>query len=199
MRTDRYGGAHDPIGPTHRGLYASPSSQATLPPGTQLRVLIVGGSIGGCCAAIALAAAGERIEVNVFEADAGELRSQGAGLLVQPDMAAFLNRYNVEVRGAYLESEGRQTLDARGAVVDTVDDPQNLSAWDVMHRALRGAVPAGRIHTGRKVVWFAADENGVRVRLEDGEEWEGDLLVGADGCVEEPLIFSCIKRGHDQY
>jgi hypothetical protein len=57
-----------------------------------LKVLIVGGSMAGSCAALALAGIG--CEVQVFERSQ-ELRSQGAGLVIQPDMAAFLQRYDV--------------------------------------------------------------------------------------------------------
>lgn len=53
-------------------------------------VLIVGGSMGGCCAALALGRIGCRVDV--FEKAPGELQSQGAGLVVQPDLAAFLKR-----------------------------------------------------------------------------------------------------------
>jgi hypothetical protein len=58
-----------------------------------LRVLVVGGSIAGCCAAIALGAAG--FGADVFERTSGELRSQGAGLVVQADLAAFLEDHAV--------------------------------------------------------------------------------------------------------
>ncbi|GAB4815875.1 hypothetical protein N2152v2_002921 [Parachlorella kessleri] len=54
-----------------------------------LRVLVVGGSMAGSCAALALGRLG--CQVQVFERS-HELKSQGAGLVIQPDMAVFLQR-----------------------------------------------------------------------------------------------------------
>ena len=55
--------------------------------------LVVGGSMGGCCAALALGELG--CAVSLFERAPGELKTQGAGLVVQPDMADFLLHYGV--------------------------------------------------------------------------------------------------------
>jgi 2-polyprenyl-6-methoxyphenol hydroxylase-like FAD-dependent oxidoreductase len=57
------------------------------------KTLIVGGSIAGCCAALTLGKLG--CHVDLFERTTGELKSQGAGLVIQPDMAEFLVRYGI--------------------------------------------------------------------------------------------------------
>jgi len=157
---------------------AQPPSDSLPPP----RVVVVGGSIGGCCAAIALAAAG--CDVQVHERTPGELPSQGAGLVIQPDMAAFLHHYGVcAAEDVAVSSSGRQYVDRDNAVVGGDDTPQLFSAWDVLHRALKAQVPAAWYHAGSAVERVdECERGGVRVVLSDGQTLDAELLVGADGC-----------------
>ncbi|KAG7667914.1 hypothetical protein Ndes2526B_g01676 [Nannochloris sp. 'desiccata'] len=103
--------------------------------------LIVGGSMGGCCAAIALASIG--CPVTILERTPGQLPSQGAGLVIQPDMAAFLLEFKVctSLSELSFKSSGRQYVDKQGQIIGGDDEPQLFSAWDVLYRALRAAVP----------------------------------------------------------
>lgn len=101
-------------GPAAQAPAPAPAQQAAQqatppqpPPGRLPRVLIVGGSMGGCCAALALGQLG--CPVAVCERAAGELPTQGAGLVVQPDLASFLLRCGVVqdmVRGGAGEGLG---------------------------------------------------------------------------------------------
>ena len=52
------------------------------------RVAVIGGSIAGCAAAIALRRAG--CEVTVFERSQGALRARGAGIIVPRPLLAQL-------------------------------------------------------------------------------------------------------------
>lgn len=49
-------------------------------------------------------------------------------------------------------------------------------------------IPATRLHFGKRVVSIVQGENGVIVRTADGKSYEGDILVGADGC------FSAVRQ-----
>jgi 2-polyprenyl-6-methoxyphenol hydroxylase-like FAD-dependent oxidoreductase len=113
-------------------------SDATLRPPS---ALIIGGSIGGCCAAIALASIGT--PVTILERTPGQLPSQGAGLVIQPDMAAFLLEFKVctSISELSFKSSGKQYVDKQGHVICGDDQPQLFGAWDVLYRALRAAVP----------------------------------------------------------
>lgn len=55
------------------------------------RVLIAGGSLGGLCAGLALRGTG--CDVEVCERDPGPMETRGAGLVVQPELAALLRRH----------------------------------------------------------------------------------------------------------
>lgn len=72
---------------------AAPAASAPPPPPRALRALVVGGSIGGLCAAAFLRGAG--CEVAVFERSSSALAEAGAGLVVQPDLADLLERHGV--------------------------------------------------------------------------------------------------------
>ncbi|KAG0343950.1 hypothetical protein BG004_004865 [Podila humilis] len=43
-------------------------------------------------------------------------------------------------------------------------------------------IPAARLHFGKRVVSIVQGENGVMIRTADGKSYDGDILVGADGC-----------------
>jgi 2-polyprenyl-6-methoxyphenol hydroxylase-like FAD-dependent oxidoreductase len=142
--------------------------------------------MGGCLTAIALASVG--IEAQVYERTPGDLPSQGAGLVIQPDMAKFLHRFAVcDVRDVAVRSAGRQYVDRSGAVIGGNDAPQLFSAWDVLHRALKRKVlaGAGSYHSGQAVQSVEAVDDsgggGVVVTLTGGERVRAQLLIGADG------------------
>lgn len=147
-----------------------------------LRVAIVGGSLGGCCAAIALSQAG--CQVQIFERSAGLLQSQGAGLVIQPDMAGFLEEFHVcDVACISVCSSGRQYIDLHGNILQSNDTPQFFSAWDVLYRALRAAVPKSAYHAGCEVraVGTSRFGHGASISLGNGKKFEVDMVVGADG------------------
>ena len=109
--------------------------------------------MGGCCAAIALGSIG--CHCTVFEQTPGQLalQPQGAGLVIQPDMAAFLQRYTtIHAENVSFKSQGRQYVDRNGNVIHGNNQPQLFSAWDVLHAALRASVPDTKYVSGHKVV-----------------------------------------------
>jgi 2-polyprenyl-6-methoxyphenol hydroxylase-like FAD-dependent oxidoreductase len=55
-----------------------------------IRVAVIGGSIGGLSSALALRCI--NCDVNVFERSSGEMKSRGAGLVVQNRTRQFLKR-----------------------------------------------------------------------------------------------------------
>ena len=144
------------------------------------RVVVVGGSLGGLAAALALREAG--CEVEVFERSQGELRGRGAGIVVQPELLHFLEERRISTRGTIgVPSEVRQYLDRNGSVARAGSSHQLMTSWGTVYRQLRAVFPEERYHQGSRLVGFDQDEGGVIARFEDGREEECDLLVGADG------------------
>jgi 2-polyprenyl-6-methoxyphenol hydroxylase-like FAD-dependent oxidoreductase len=153
------------------------------------RALIVGGGIGGLASALALRRAG--CHVVVFER-ASELHEVGAGLALWSGTVALLRQLGVAdeviVSGGRLERSCMLTWrgDARSdlAVAEVV--PDGLEPSVCIHRAdlhatLLRALPPEVVRVNARCVGFGQDESGVTIRLADGREEHGDLLIGADG------------------
>ncbi len=147
-----------------------------------LRIIIVGGGIGGLSAAIALRRRGH--ETTVLER-APRLEAVGAGITL------FANAMNALARLGVGEAIGAAGSPARHGVILTSDGrelttllPSFLDGAVAIHRAdLQAALlgAAGEVRLGVEVTCVDQAAEGVVVRAADGSEERGDLLVGADG------------------
>ncbi|SDQ12863.1 hypothetical protein [Quadrisphaera sp. DSM 44207] len=148
-------------------------------PGEPLRVGVVGGSLAGLLAGTALRAAGH--DVDVFERSGAALHERGAGVALQPAVAAALAALGTAAEDLSTCSPGRQVLDRDGAVVRVEPAAQRLTSWDALYRALRGAFPDERYHRGRRLSDLQQRPGAVVARFADGGRAELDVLVAADG------------------
>lgn len=158
-----------------------------------LPVLVAGGGIGGLAAALALSRAG--IPVRLFER-APEFRDTGAGIQLGPNAFHMLDRLGLHaaVDAAAVRPEavvmrcavGGQEI-ARlplGGMQARFGNPYAVIHRAELHRALLQACAAQwniALETGRSVIVFIEDPEGVTIRLEDGESVRGSGLIGADG------------------
>jgi 2-polyprenyl-6-methoxyphenol hydroxylase-like FAD-dependent oxidoreductase len=143
-------------------------------------VAIAGGSLGGLLSAVALREAG--CDVEVFERSAEELRGGGAGIVVQPELLGFMERYGVSERDRFAVASGeRQYLAADSSVASRQRSHQLMTSWGALYRELRAAFPPERHHRGAEISGFDRDGDRVVVWFADGHRTECDLLVGADG------------------
>ncbi|HJZ93539.1 MAG TPA: FAD-dependent monooxygenase [Gemmataceae bacterium] len=161
-----------------------------------MRVLVIGGGIGGLAAAIALRRAG--LEVSVFER-APELREVGAGLTLWTNAVKALRQLGVgpgvESLAAPLATSEIYTWN--GKPIGTLDLgalSAQLGAPTIgIHRAdlqsaLAAHLPSGVVHLGMTCEGYVQDAGGVTARFAGGREERGDLLIGADG------LLSAIRR-----
>jgi 2-polyprenyl-6-methoxyphenol hydroxylase-like FAD-dependent oxidoreductase len=147
-----------------------------------MRVIVVGGGIGGLGAAIALSRAGH--EVVVLER-ASRLESVGAGITLFANAMRALDHLEVgdAVRGrgaaarhsAILTSGGRQLLSLDDDLLEGAVAIRRSDLQTVLHDAAAG------VRHGAVVTSVESTADGAVARLEDGTEERGDLLVGADG------------------
>ncbi len=156
-----------------------------------LRVVIIGGGIGGLTAAVALSQRG--IEVEIHERSP-RLEEVGAGIQVGPNAVKVLRALGLEEelrRNAFepvnmvsikwddASLRSREPLKAQASV--KYGAPYMTAHRADLHGMLRATLPDGVIRLNRTCVG-ASTVNGVAVaRFADGSEAEGDAVIGADG------------------
>ena len=147
--------------------------------------VIVGGGIGGLCAAVALRQAG--VEVRVYEA-AATAGPVGAGIWVAPNAMEALNRMGlaeaVAARGSAIAKV--QLFDRRGTILSTVQGSYLRERFGhtitAIHRAELHQVLLTRLEEdivifGKRCQSFHEDDAGVHVSFEDGTTVAGSLAL----------------------
>jgi len=157
-----------------------------------LKVLVVGGGIGGITAVLALRQRG--VDVQLFE-QAPAFGQVGAGLQVSSNAAKILRRLGLgdELKKVATYPDGR---DYRGW--DTAErlyytplgqkaEAHFGSPYYAAHRAelldvlLTGLTDRTGITMGSRVERIDQDAKGVTLTLANGDTAHGDILIGADG------------------
>ncbi|GAA0179309.1 hypothetical protein LIER_42211 [Lithospermum erythrorhizon] len=168
-------------------------------PQKNLRILVAGGGIGGLV--FALAAKRKGFEVVVFERDLSAVRGEGqyrGPIQVQSNALAALEAIDMDV-AEQIMAAGCVTGDRINGLVDGISGnwytkfdtftpaaEQGLPVTRVISRMtlqqiLACAVGEESIRNDSNVVSFEDKGDKVVVMLENGQCFEGDLLVGADG------------------
>ncbi len=148
------------------------------------RVGVIGGSIAGCAAAIALDRLG--CDVQVLERSTVELSDRGHGILVPIPLRDELIEAGYLARGyASCPVSERWWIIEDGTPAGrrlwTQPSQAAMNNWGGLWRSLRGQVASGTYRRAAQLVDFDARPDGVTVELADGSREEFDALVGADG------------------
>ncbi|XP_057449521.1 zeaxanthin epoxidase, chloroplastic-like [Lotus japonicus] len=164
-----------------------------------LRILVAGGGIGGLV--FALAAKRKGFEVVVFEKDMSAIRGEGkyrGPIQIQSNALAALEAIDLKVADEVMRV-GCITGDRINGLVDGVSGSWYIK-FDTFTPAAERGLPVTRVVSrmalqeilacavgedvilnGSNVVDFIDHGNKVTVELENGQKYDGDLLVGADG------------------
>uniref|UniRef100_A0A7N0ZT55 FAD-binding domain-containing protein n=1 Tax=Kalanchoe fedtschenkoi TaxID=63787 RepID=A0A7N0ZT55_KALFE len=167
--------------------------------GKKLRILVAGGGIGGLV--FALAAKKKGFDVVVFERDLSAVRGEGqyrGPIQIQSNALAALEAIDMDVADQIMEA-GCVTGDRVNGLVDGISGTW-YSKFDTFTPAVERGLPVTRIISrmtlqrilasavgedvimnSSNVVDFVDTGDKVIVTLENGESFEGDALVGADG------------------
>jgi 2-polyprenyl-6-methoxyphenol hydroxylase-like FAD-dependent oxidoreductase len=144
------------------------------------RGIVIGGSISGLFAALALRRRGW--EVDIFERVDVELAGRGAGIVVQPQLRAVLAAIGLDPDvGLGVTVRERKTFDFDGHVVGAYECPQTVTSWDQVYRLLRDAFPTTHYHRGHTLVRVEPHDRSVTAHFAEAKSLAADLLVGADG------------------
>ncbi len=165
--------------------------------GETMKILIVGGGIGGLAAALCLHRAG--IESEIFE-QSSELRELGVGINVLPhaisalaelDLLPALDRAGIRTRELLYCNRFGQTVWQELRGTDAGYDVPQFSIHrgklhGVLHHAVRERLGPGRIHTDCRLIGFDERRDRVLASFESGQgrhaiAVEGQALIAADG------------------
>ncbi|SVA83870.1 uncharacterized protein METZ01_LOCUS136724, partial [marine metagenome] len=158
-----------------------------------VRILIVGGGIGGVTAALCLALDGH--DIDVFEQ--GETYTEiGAGIQLSPNCTRVLHHLGLEnaLRTAGFLPEGTEFRHWKsGKVITTSSLGETVRAkfgfpyyhihrGDFIHLLVKEAEKKAniRLHTDSKVDGFIEASSSIQISV-NGVKYEGDFLIGADG------------------
>lgn len=146
----------------------------------RLHVVVVGGSISGLAAGLALRSIG--CDVDIFERSSHALKDRGAGLVVQSETMHFLEKYGMATQDTVsVPAKTRQYLNQDGSVSWQQPSYQLMTSWDTLYWQLKSAFPDKNYHQDSKLVSFEQDENQAIAQFADGREETCDLLIGTDG------------------
>jgi 2-polyprenyl-6-methoxyphenol hydroxylase-like FAD-dependent oxidoreductase len=143
------------------------------------RALVIGGSMSGLFAALALRRRG--FAVDVFERVPEPLAGRGAGIVAQPELKAILRAVGLDPdHDLGIEVTTRLMFARNGRVTHRVPVTQTMTAWDRVFFLLKAALPDAQYHCGKEL---RAIEQGdtVVAHFADGSLAQGDVLIGADG------------------
>lgn len=145
-----------------------------------MKIIVIGGSIGGLSAGLTLFC--QNFDVEIYEKSPGEMKSRGAGLVIQPDMMQYLTEHDIAPAQIFgVPAAERQYLNERGQVVMKHGNDTSFTSWDYIYRQLKNAFPAEKYHFNHRATKIEQTEGKVKIGFENGRIEECDLLVGADG------------------
>ena len=166
-----------------------------------MKVIVVGGGVGGLGAALAMREHG--IDVTVLE-QAKELKEIGAGVQIAANGVVVLRRLGLEDQVAAVATQPRSweyyDMETGKALVSWPVGSEAASLYGAplynVHRAdliqiMADALPDGSIRFNAKCAAIGQTKDDAWVRLETGEIIRADAVVGADGIhsvVRETLV-----------
>ena len=140
---------------------------------------MIGGSLGGLLAANLMRSIGW--DALVFERNAEDLTSRGAGLGTHAQLLEILRRIGIpfdESMGVKLDT--LICLDRSGHVILERPTVRTMTAWARLFHSLKGALPPENYRLGMTLERVEQGD-GVTAVFANGMRVQGDLLIGADG------------------
>jgi len=156
-----------------------------------LKVLVVGGGIGGMSTAIALRGIGAGVDLIDIDPNWGV---SGAGITITgPTLRAFKALGVLEeITAQAYTGEGIRVCDVQGRTLEVLDTPMAPEAGvpgsggatrPGIHKILAARLQAAgtQVRLGLTVNGFQPQADGVQVSFSNGEQARYDLVIGADG------------------
>ncbi|WKN33578.1 FAD-dependent monooxygenase [Porifericola rhodea] len=163
------------------------------------KIAIIGGGIGGLCAAIALQQKG--FEVHVYE-KAPQLKALGAGITISVNAVKGLATLGLDhklleagypLKNMYvLDEKGRKLAHTYLPPLEKKYGAFNFSIHRAaLHKVLIQDLQAGTLHLNKSFTGVEQNSDSVKISFADGSQSEADLLIAYDGihsAVREQLM-----------
>src|SRR5256885_3031898 len=144
------------------------------------RALVIGGSMSGLLAALALRQHGW--QADVYERVAEPLAGRGAGIVAQPELKAILRKLGLEAdRDLGIEVSTRMMFARDGRVTHRVPIAQTMTAWDRVFFLLKAALPEANYHRGKELRHVEKRGQEEAAHFADGSGAGGAVLMGPGG------------------
>ncbi|KAG9202378.1 hypothetical protein G6514_004352 [Epicoccum nigrum] len=193
-------------------------------PAQPKNIAIVGGSLGGLFAGIALKHLRKDLNISILERNPTPLlHDQGAGVVAGQDVQEFFRKHDRTKTSLTITSHERLYLDGSGKIIDRENTEQHMTSWDLLYHLLRAnfngvgseyaKAPAPEAHEG--VTTYNYGHQVIKVNVEnakslsilaraskgDDVKIDADIIIGADGPSSEirKLIDSSVKRTYAGY
>jgi 2-polyprenyl-6-methoxyphenol hydroxylase-like FAD-dependent oxidoreductase len=145
-----------------------------------MKIIVIGGSIGGLCAGIALLEEG--FDVEIYERSPGDMKDRGAGLVVQPDMMEYLMERGIAPKAVFgVPANQRQVLNDAGKPVLTYPNDTIFTSWNYIWRQLKDFFPSSKYYSGYELDRVEETMGKINATFKNGKVITADLLIGADG------------------
>lgn len=145
-----------------------------------MKIIIIGGSIGGLSAGVALKCKG--YDVDIYERSSSRMQDRGAGLVIQPDMMDYLMQHNISPKEIFgIPAFERQVLDGKGRAVMKYRNDTTFTSWNYIWQQLKDYFPEQNYFYGYELSKIEQTDGSQIAVFKNGQEREADLIIGADG------------------
>jgi 2-polyprenyl-6-methoxyphenol hydroxylase-like FAD-dependent oxidoreductase len=153
------------------------------------KVIVIGGGIGGLCAAIALQKKG--VEAHVYE-KVPQIKGLGAGITLSINAILALRQAGMEepLLAVGQELKSMQILDERGRLIAKTElgpvvqkyGAKNISLHRAaLHEVLIANMQPGTLHPAKSFAHLEQDKDSAQVTFTDGTTINGDAVLAFDG------------------
>jgi len=149
------------------------------------RATIIGGSIAGLAAGLALLRDGW--EIQIFETTHGNLENRGAGIITHQALfdafntLGFVGSKRIDPAQLGIPIRNRRTFAKDGSLSGELELPQIATSWGRLFARLKKAYPSCRYHPLKTFTHCVQHHDRVEAHFTDGAVETSDLLVAADG------------------
>lgn len=165
-----------------------------------MKIIIIGGSIGGLSTGIALHCKG--YDVEIYERSADRMQDRGAGLVIQQDMMTYLQEHHISTKEIFgIPADERQVLNATGLPHHIFPNDTSFTSWNYIWQQLKDYFPKDRYFFGHQLENLEETDQQVKLSFANGEKKVADLVIGADGysSITREYILSNITPSYAGY